>query len=168
MSHMHWCVLTFSCVIHMSHGLMCHMHESRSLLHVSYAWVTEFLSNCMVLVLLLLILLPPLCGLTWQRIRDSIRTCVFPQCVSCIYRYTRKYIQTYTLPFLLLLLCRLTRQQICDRMSVFLQCVLYIYRYIHMYTYIQPIHLECHLIVLSNLNLIGLFSTESSKRDIKN
>jgi len=30
------------------------------------------------------------------------------------------------------------------------------------------LHLECHLISISNLNLIGLFSTERGQRDIKN
>jgi len=30
------------------------------------------------------------------------------------------------------------------------------------------LHLECHLISFSNLNLIGLFSTERGKRDVEN
>jgi len=30
------------------------------------------------------------------------------------------------------------------------------------------LHLECHLISISNLNLIGLFSTERGKRDLEN
>jgi len=30
------------------------------------------------------------------------------------------------------------------------------------------LHLECHLISISNLNLLGLFSTERGKRDLEN
>jgi len=30
------------------------------------------------------------------------------------------------------------------------------------------LHLECHVISISNLNLLGLFSTERGKRDLKN
>ena len=30
------------------------------------------------------------------------------------------------------------------------------------------LHLECHLISFSNLNRIGLFSTERGKRDVEN
>jgi len=33
---------------------------------------------------------------------------------------------------------------------------------------VQPIAFECHLILISNLNLIGLFSTERCKRDLEN
>ena len=30
------------------------------------------------------------------------------------------------------------------------------------------LHLECHLISISNLNLLGFFSTERGKRDLEN
>ena len=30
------------------------------------------------------------------------------------------------------------------------------------------LHLECHLILFSNLNLFGLFATERGKRDVEN
>jgi len=30
------------------------------------------------------------------------------------------------------------------------------------------LHLECHLILNSNLNVIGLFSTERGKKDLEN
>jgi len=34
--------------------------------------------------------------------------------------------------------------------------------------YYNLMHVECHLISISNLNLSGLFSTERSKRDLEN
>jgi len=32
----------------------------------------------------------------------------------------------------------------------------------------SPLHLKCHFISISNLNLLGLFSTERGKRDLEN
>jgi len=39
------------------------------------------------------------------------------------------------------------------------------YEYTHVYSLL---HLKCHLISISNLNLLGLFSTERGKRDLEN
>jgi len=59
---------------------------------------------------------------------------------------------------------------------------IYIYGYIHIYTVFlystfgseltfaklySLLHLECHLNSISNLNLLGLFSTERGKRDLE-
>ena len=44
---------------------------------------------------------------------------------------------------------------------VLLNCVICVFLYI-------LLHLECHLIVISNLNLGGLFSMERGKRDLEN
>jgi len=34
--------------------------------------------------------------------------------------------------------------------------------------YYSQLHLECHLISISNLNLLGLFSMQRGKRDLEN
>ena len=53
--------------------------------------------------------------------------------------------------------------------------VYYICTYIYVYIYMMYIicmfsllHLEFHSISISNLNLLGLFSTEGGKRDLEN
>ena len=51
-----------------------------------------------------------------------------------------------------------------SRLEPILRCAVTNYMYI-MYSLL---HLECHLISISNLNLFGLFSTERGKRDLEN
>ena len=78
------------------------------------------------------------------------------------------------------------RERVCERLCVYMdirisiyiiyinQCYTYVwsvrvYIYTHMYMYMYSLlHVECPLITISDVNLLGLFSTERGKRDLEN
>ena len=102
----------------------------------------------------------------------------------CIYIYIliRIYMCIYIYVYLCIYIC--TYIYIYVYIYIIYICI-YIHIYIHIYKYIVSgcriylirgqlyyfksslLHLECHLITISNFNLLGLFSTERGKRDLQ-
>ena len=81
---------------------------------------------------------------------------------TCI--YTSMYVNIYILVLQDLVMTGI-HMHICIHMYVYV-CI-----YIHVNTKIciySLLHLECNLVSIANLNLLGLFSTKRSKGDLEN